>query len=339
MVAVDERPDRAQKLMQALVWAGGTTIEVQDVPTPVVPSGWVMVEPGYVGLCGTDLHIANDEHPRAKPGLVLGHEMVGRLVSELNGAPAGSPVFINPLLNCGECATCRRGRPHICEHLGLLGIDADGGAAELVAVPANHLVALPPHADLRSAALIEPLAVVVRALRRSGMSLGDRIHVIGAGPIGLLVANCARRAGAAEVTISEASPTRAAAAAELGLKVLDYRAPERFADVVFDCTGHPSVSPTITGWVVPGGVVTVVGAYPGVVSTDLQDVMMRELALIGTRVYTADDITAAIALVGRQDSDFASVVTAVLPLSSGPGAFDSLRAGSELKVLLAGPAA
>jgi 2-desacetyl-2-hydroxyethyl bacteriochlorophyllide A dehydrogenase len=325
--------------MDALVWAGGTAVEVRQVPTPQPGPGWALVEVAYAGLCGTDLHIASNEHPRAKPGVVLGHELVGRVATAVDGLPAGSPVFINPLLVCGSCATCKRGRAHICEHLGLVGIDVDGGAAELVAVPKASLLPLPSGVDLRTAALIEPLSVAVRALGRSRMRFGDRVHVLGAGPIGLLVASCSRRAGAAMVTISEVSPVRAEAARSLGFSVVDHASPEPVADVVFDCTGHPVVSPTIARWLVPGGVVTVVAAYPGVVSVDLQDVMMRELALVGVRVYSAEDVITAMAVVQREGSDLGRLVTAVLPLSEGPSAIAALRTGSELKVLLQGPAA
>jgi threonine dehydrogenase-like Zn-dependent dehydrogenase len=188
--------------MQALVWAGETKVEVRDLPMPEPPSGWALVEVAYAGLCGTDLHICDNEHPRAKPGLVIGHELVGRLTSPVGELPAGTPVFVNPLLWCGSCPSCKRGRYQTCYRLQLLGIDRDGGAAEAVAVPEDHLLPLPAGVDMRRAALVEPLSVAVRAVRRSGMRLGDRVHVLGAGPVGLLVASCARLGGASEVTIS-----------------------------------------------------------------------------------------------------------------------------------------
>jgi (R,R)-butanediol dehydrogenase / meso-butanediol dehydrogenase / diacetyl reductase len=325
--------------MEALVWAGGNTLEVRQLRSPEVAPNWSLVEVGYAGLCGTDLHIASNQHPRAKPGVVLGHEFVGRVVDDVGGLEKGSPVFVNPLLFCGTCATCRRGRTHICETLGLLGIDADGGAAELAAVPNASLVPLPPGTNLRRAALIEPTAVAVRAVRRSEMAPGDRVHILGAGPIGLLVARCARLFGAETVTLSEISPLRARAATERGIEVVDSTSPTPRADVVFDCTGHPQVAPTIAGWAVPGGMVTVVGVYPGVVSVDLQDITMRELSVHGTRVYTAEDVGTAMSLVGEDDSEIENLITAVLPLSHGPSAMAALQSGSELKVLLKGPAA
>ncbi|MGD0944301.1 MAG: alcohol dehydrogenase catalytic domain-containing protein [Acidimicrobiales bacterium] len=325
--------------MQAVVWAGGTQVEVRDLPVPEPSPRWTLVDVAYAGLCGTDLHICDDEHPRAKPGLVIGHELVGRLTSPLGELLAGTPVFVNPLLWCGNCPSCKRGRYHTCYRLQLLGIDRDGGAAEVVAVPEDHVLPLPEGVDMRRAALIEPLSVAVRAVRRSGMRLGDRVHVLGAGPMGLLVANCARLGGASEVTISEVSPVRALAAQAMGLGLIDHDPPQPIADVLFDCTGHPAVSPTLSGWVLPGGTVTMVAAYPGVVPVNLQEVMFREISLVGTRVYSFEDITVAIGVVEREGPMLDPLVTAVVPLSEGPWAISALHAGSELKVLLKGPAA
>ena len=325
--------------MQALVWQGGEVVGPAEVAKPVPAPGWALVEPAYVGLCGTDLHICAGEHPRAQPGLVIGHEIVGRLAAACGDLPAGTAVFVNPLLSCGTCLACRRGRSHVCERLGLIGIDADGGAAELVAAPADHLLELPATLDLRRAALVEPLAVAVRAVRRAGLNIGERVHVVGAGPIGLLVGSCARAAGAASVTLSEPVARRAEAAATFGLDLVDLAAQDHAADVVFDCTGHPSVAPTVLGWAAAGGTVVTVGAYPGVVGVNLQDLMFRELRLVGTRVYAPDDVSAAVALIAQGAIDVERVVTDVLPVAEGARAIAHLRAGAELKILIKGPAA
>jgi 2-desacetyl-2-hydroxyethyl bacteriochlorophyllide A dehydrogenase len=198
---------------------------------------------------------------------------------------------------------------------------------------------LPATLDLRSAALIEPVAVAVRAVRRGGLSLGERVHIVGAGPIGLLVGTCARAAGASSVTLSEPVARRAEAAAAFGLELVDVSAQDHSADVVFDCTGHPSVAPTVLGWATAGGTVVTVGTYPGVVGTNLQDLLFRELKLVGTRVYTPDDVAAAVTLVAQGAIDVDRLITGVLPLAEGGHAIAQLRAGGELKVLIEGPAA
>jgi (R,R)-butanediol dehydrogenase / meso-butanediol dehydrogenase / diacetyl reductase len=325
--------------MLALTWAGERAVETVDVAPPEATDGWALVAMAYTGLCGTDLHICAGEHPRAKPGLVIGHEVVGKLVSGVGDMAAGTPVFVNPLLPCGTCRSCGHGHPNVCERIGLLGIDRDGGAAELFVAPSAHLVALPLALDLRSAGLVEPAAVAVHAVRRAALTSGQRVHIVGAGPIGLLVASCARLESPSGLTISEPSAERASVAAALGFDLLDVGAPDHSADVVFDCTGHPAVAASVLAWAGTGGTVVTVGAYPGVVGVDLQDLMFRELAIVGTRTYTPDDVGTAVTLMERGAIDASRLTTAVMPLADGPRAIEQLRAGRAVKVLLEGPAA
>ena len=320
--------------MQGLVWNGATTVEVTEVPSPDPTPAELLVEPAFVGLCGTDLHICAGEHPRAKPGLILGHEIVGRLARAGAGLGAGAPVFVNPLRACGRCEPCCRGREQVCAELRLIGIDTPGGAAELLAVGAEQCVPLPDTLALDRAAILEPLAVAVRAIRRSGLRFNERVQVVGGGPVGLLVAACARLAGATEVALAEPAPDRARRAENAGLRLVDPESPLGLADVVFDCTGSPAVSPSVLGWAQSGGTVVTVGAYPGLVPFDLQAVMFRELTVLGTRVYRAEDVAAALQLLVNERIDPGLVVTSVLPLTEGAEAIDRLRSGREAKVLL-----
>jgi (R,R)-butanediol dehydrogenase/meso-butanediol dehydrogenase/diacetyl reductase len=319
--------------MQALAWPGGDGAAVHDVDPPSSSAGWALVEVAYCGLCGTDLHICAGEHPRAKPGIVLGHEVSGRLASDADGLAAGTNVVVNPLLACGVCATCRNGRPHTCQNLRLLGIDAAGGAAERVAVPAANLVPVDAGADLRRLAFAEPLAVAVRAVRRAGLALGERVVVAGGGPIGLAVAACARAAGAASIGVVEPSPTRREVAARLGFEALDeLRAAD--ADVVFDAAAHPSVAAAWAESLLPGGRVVVVGVYGRPAAVDLQAATFKELTIVGTRVYSRADLAAAIEMIVAGRFDPEPLLTRDLALADGAEAVPLLRAGRELKVLL-----
>ena len=194
--------------MSVLVWAGGHQAGVTTRPRPDAGDDWVLVDVAYCGLCGTDLHICAGEHPRARPGIVIGHEISGRLHADTGELPAGTKVVVDPLLPCGTCRTCLSRRPHTCATLRLLGIDLPGGAAEQVAVPADRLVPVPDGADLRRLAFAEPLAVAVRAVRRSGLVVGEEVTIVGGGPIGVAVAACARLAGAGRVLVAEPAPGR-----------------------------------------------------------------------------------------------------------------------------------
>lgn len=319
--------------MRAAIYRGTHDAGVVEKPAPEQRHGWAIVAPEYIGVCGTDLHIWEGHHPRAQSGVTLGHEFVGRLTHDTERLTAGTPVFVNPLIGCGQCPACTDGADHVCARVRLFGIDADGGAAELVAVPEQNLLVLPEDANLRHFALVEPASVCVRAVRRSGQRLGDRVRVIGAGPIGLMVALCARQAGAASVTIAEPNPARGAVAAELGFEVTQTTPGEQF-DVVYDCTGHPSVAPQVLDLVVTGGTLVDVGLYRNPTEIDLPSLMRRELRIVGTHVYRPSDVRAAIALIAGGTLPAGLLVSSVLPLSKIQSAFERIAAGTEVKVLL-----
>jgi (R,R)-butanediol dehydrogenase/meso-butanediol dehydrogenase/diacetyl reductase len=323
--------------MAALVWAGGTSVTVEGRPRPVAGPGQVLVDVAYCGLCGTDLHICAGEHPRAEPGIVLGHEISGRLHTDGGGLAAGTKVVVDPLLPCGGCRPCRGGRPHTCANLRLLGIDVPGGAAEQVAVAADRVLPVPDGADLRRLAFAEPLAVAVRAVRRSGLTLGEEVTVVGAGPIGLAVASCARLAGAARVLVAEPASARRRLAADLGFEAA--AAPSGQADVVFDAAGHPAVAAGLADAVAPAGRVVLVGVYGAPATLDLRTVTFKEATLIGTRVYSREDVRVATEMVVGGAFDPEPLITSTVPLRRAPAAIADLGAGREVKVLVQGGAA
>lgn len=318
---------------------------VEKVSRPRAEEGWVLVDVAFAGICGTDLHICAGEHPRAEAPLVLGHEFVGTLHEDIDGLAAGQPVAVEPLLSCGECTPCRSGQPHVCVRLRLIGIDVPGGVAEQVAVPADRLVPLPADLDLRRAAFVEPLAVAVHAVRRSGLGLGDPVMVAGAGPIGLAVASCARLAGAGAVFVSEPAEPRRHVAQELGFVTLDTDDPasdlrEHTGDegvpLVFDTAAHPAVAAHITSWTATSGRIVFVGTYGTPATLDLQDVVFRELETIGCRVYTRKDIETAVLLIADGRFDPEPFITSTVSLSDAPTALEKLRSGDGLKVLIEG---
>lgn len=333
--------------MAAFVWQGGERVAVQEVPRPEAREGWALVDVAFAGICGTDLHICAGEHPRAEAPLVIGHEFVGTLSEDADGLAAGTPVAVEPLLNCGRCTPCRTGRSHVCERLRLIGIDVPGGLAEQAAVPVDRLVPLPDGANLRRAAFVEPLAVAVHAVRRSGLGLGDAVMIAGAGPIGLAVGNCARLAGAGTVFVSEPAESRRLVAEELGFVLLDPGDPTadlrgrtggEGVPVVFDTAAHPAVAASITSWTATSGRIVFVGTYGRPAALNLQDVVFRELKTVGCRVYTRGDVNAAVALVADGRFDPEPLITSTVGLEEAPEALARLRSGDELKVLIEGRA-
>ena len=319
----------------ALVWEGGTIVAVRPVPVPESRPGWVAVDVAYAGICGSDLHIAAGEHVRAQPGIVLGHEFVGHLGEPYGDLPAGHPVFVNPTVHCGVCDACLAGRTNVCRTLTLVGIDYPGGIAPRTVVPGYGIYPLPLNVDLVAAAVIEPLAVAVRAVRRSGLAVGNRTHVLGGGPIGCLVSMVAVAAGAT-VTMSEPSESRRKYATDLGITIVE--SPQDLgngADVVFDASGQSAVAGELLRWVRVAGTAVIVGAYkPGLHGVDLLSVMFAETTIIGTRIYSRSDIEAAIDLVTADRLDAHRLISTIFPLNDAVAALDSLRRGEGMKVLI-----
>jgi len=332
--------------MKAAVWSATDQVDVADLPIPEVPAGWALVKVAYNGICGTDLAILHGKHPRAAAPLIMGHEISGWVKrAGATGPAAGTLVVVEPLISCGLCRSCKNGLTHVCRRLGLYGIDAPGGMAQYVALPPEVLHAVPDGVDPRTATLAEPLAVAVHALERSGMRAGDTVAVYGAGPIGILVALVARHEGAAAVVITEPSPWRCEVAAHLsftvvaqGSTVAATLAPltdDEGADTTFDCSAHPSVAAELAATTRVRGRIVVVGVYKAPAALDLQAVCFKEQSLIGVRVYTTADLTAAIELIASGALGLEAFPTKAFDLTDVGAAFDAATSGQEcLKVLL-----
>jgi len=333
-------------MMQAGYWVKPETIEVRNNPLPRQP-GEVLLKVAYGGICGTDMMIYLGKHPRAKAPLVMCHEFVGTVVEDPSGTFAvGQPAAINPLLMCGKCYACRNGIPHICASLGLLGIDRDGGFAEYASVPLNTVRPLSPDLPLVQAALIEPLAVAVHAVRVSDLAVADETVVLGAGPVGLMVAQVARLAGACKVWVTERSPARIAIARALGFKVLDSSAGEVLPTllggskgtgypVVFETAGVQTTVTESAKLVRPGGQVLQVGMPKTPPTVDYTLLSFREIRITPIRVYRQEDFDLAITLAEGDKIDLVKPVSHVLPLSRLGEAMELARqADSACKILL-----
>jgi (R,R)-butanediol dehydrogenase / meso-butanediol dehydrogenase / diacetyl reductase len=324
----------------ALVLTGIDEFAIEPRELAEAGAGQVGVDVGWVGLCGTDLHIVEGDHPRARFPLVLGHELVGHA---LGGPLAGRAVVVDPLIACGACSACQLGERHVCANLRLLGIDRDGGLSGRVDVDPDRLHAVPDGLDPAVAALAEPLAVAVHAARRARVAAGDKVVIMGAGPIGLLLAFAARQAGATMILIAEPAPTRRAFAQAAGFDTLDALDPlddlERrtsgwLADVVFDAAAAPAVAALLPRLVRPAGRISLVGTYGRPVEFDLQAVLFRELNLIGNRVYQPGDIDAALAMLAADPASFRPMISDVVSLDEAPAAFARLRTGQGVKYLV-----
>lgn len=317
---------------------------VEQAPAP----GEVRLEVAYCGICGTDLHIAHGAmDQRVRTPQVIGHEMSG-VVAELGAGVddfrVGEPVVVRPLDTRGE-TPADKGFSHIGAGLKFLGIDAPGAFQRSWTVPAFTLHHLPDGVDLRLAALVEPLAVACHDVRRAELAAGETAVVMGAGPIGLLVALVAAAEGA-RVVVSEVNAARLAFAEELGFETIDAGAAdvaERVveltagarADVVFEVSGAPAAALAMTQLASVRGRIVVVAIYPEPQPVRLFDFFWKELQLRGARVYEPEDFDRAIELIAAGTMPLERLISRVESLERLPSLFEELAHGtSDIKVIV-----
>jgi len=255
--------------MKAAVWYGREDLRIEDVPEPSVGKDQVKIRVRWCGICGSDVHeyregpmiISKKPHPltgKSSP-VILGHEFSGDVLAVGEGVrriKVGDRVTINCLIYCGSCHFCLEGEYNMCLRLATVGLAWDGAFAETVVVPEYTVLKLPDSVTYEMASFAEPLAVAVRAVKRSRLKVGDTTVVVGAGPIGLLVLQAARAAGASRVFAVELIPSRRELAKELGAdavfdpvqvdvgKEIAERTDGLRGNVAFECVGNQSAFDT-----------------------------------------------------------------------------------------------
>ncbi|MCB9450604.1 MAG: zinc-dependent alcohol dehydrogenase family protein [Anaerolineaceae bacterium] len=268
---------------------------VVSTPEPEISANDVLIQVHAAGICGTDLHIFKGEYEAMYP-LTPGHEFSGEVVAvgtNVTRFRVGDRVTADPNIPCNTCDYCQRNEPNQCRNLRAIGVTRNGAFAEYVAAPESVVFAI-GDMSYSAAALIEPLACVVWGLKRVEVQPGDSALVLGAGPMGLLVAQSLKSAGAARVVVTDLIPWRLAMAEQLGAAAtvvtdagqdarLKSIAPDGFA-IVVDATGIPAVLESTFRYVKPRGTIWVFGVTP--VGTHVQfpayEVFRRDLKIIGS---------------------------------------------------------
>ena len=337
-----------QSDVRRIVVNAADDIRVEQVAAPIAAPGEVVVKSSIVGICGSDVHAAHGRHPFMSLPFWPGHEVIGVVEAAGADAPAalvGQRVVIEPNLACGECTPCQRGRYNICATLDVFGCQTPGGMTDRFAIAADRVIPLRDDLSDREAALIEPLATPVHAVRRAGDLRGARVVVFGAGPIGLFVTIAALHAGAERVVVADLLESKRARAERLGAAgSFDSSAPDAAeaalrelggkADVVFDCVSRESTVHLAIEILEKGGTVMTVGVPAGPTTIDLELIQDREIALLGNLMYVRQDVEAAIALLRERRLPLDELITGVFPLDQAQQAFDASNDPEQVKVLV-----
>lgn len=321
--------------MKAVRWHGRGDVRLDEVPDPDPPGpGEVVVRVLLTGVCGTDFEEvragpltipADAPHPltgRSAP-ITLGHEVLGEVAvvgPDVVDLAFGDRVVLDGLASCGECESCRRGRPTLCSRLASIGLHRDGGMAEYLAVPAATCVPVPDSVPDELAVLAEPLAVAVRAVRRARIAPDDRVLVIGVGAVGRCVAAVALLQ-AASVAVQDASSARIANARVADPRLQESAGTPESADVVFDCAGTEVSFARALEAAARGGIVVLVGVAESVSGFSPLAAALKELTIVTSLSHDIDDDTrAAVDLLASGKLALSGVVAQTLRLEDAPGA-------------------
>ena len=286
-------------------------IEFRETDKPEVGDNEVLMKIHRIGVCGSDVHVWHGKHPYTPYPVVQGHEYaatVEAVGSNVNDVEVGSKVTAIPQVVCGECGPCKRGDYHICDNLKVQGFQAPGVAQDYFVTTVDKIVKLPESFSFEQGAFVEPVSVAVHSVNRLENIDGKNVVVLGAGPIGNLVAQVAQGYGA-NVLVTDLSDYRLDIAKQCGLENVSNAADESLTEAVkrvfgddgfyhaFECVG---VEPTMTSVIESigkGGEIVVVGVFGDKPKIDVGLIQDRELKLIGTLMYKRNDYVEAVKLI------------------------------------------
>ena len=327
--------------MKALVYYGRDDLRYEDFPEPNrLNPGEVRIRVRASGLCHTDfneirngpLYVSAKPHPRTGrcAPLVIGHEFSGDVVElgrEVDGLRVGDRVAVNAVDACRQCELCRQERYALCPNAAYIGFNRDGGYAEMAVVPAQCCYVLPASVSYKAGSLVEPMAVSLHAVRNAGQKIGSRTAVVGGGTLGLCTLQCLLATGAREVHVLETFSSRRRFAEQLGATAVwdpkegDPAAALRHAgnglgvDASFECAGSRSGLEMALRITRPGGVICILGIYPGSFEFNWNGVLAAEQTIVTSLSY-GDEYPSVIAMLAGKRLNADPLVTEILPLAA-----------------------
>lgn len=311
----------------------------------------VVVKVNAAGICGTDLKIYQGKYPNIKWPIILGHEFSGQVAAVgegVEGLPVGTNVTARPgISHCGRCRMCIEGKTNVCSEKNRLGFEQNGAFAEYVRVHKDQIHVLPEEIDLTTAAMIEPLAVVVHALRSVTIKPSDTVLVIGPGPIGL-IALLLSKANGATVAISGLSKDhkKLSLAQELGADLLIDAEKENGinkllemtdgdgSDIVLECTGTAGGVNQGLELCRTGGIYVQIGTWSHPLTVDFMKIAYKELTITGSYGHTKLDWRNSIQLLQTKRIDLTPLIQGIYSMNEWEKAFKDAESGEKAKILI-----
>jgi len=334
--------------MKAAVFYEPNKIEIERVEEPKIGYGDILVKVLISLTCGTDVKLYKRGHPLVRPPRIIGHEFVGEIVKVGEGVrefKIGQRVVSANSAPCNSCFYCKIGRENLCENLNecIIGFTLDGSYAEYLRIPERivrqNTFVVPEDVNLKRMALLEPLACVIHGQILGDIKIGDKVTIIGSGPIGLLHAKISSLRGAKEVIVMDYNQTRLDKAKEFGAtKTILIKEKDFFedSDVVIEAMGRPETWEMAIKICRKGGkVIFFGGCPPGTkASLDTKKVHYEELSLIGSFHHTPSSVLKAYHLLTNGKVEGEKLITDEMNLDKVKEALDTVSEKKNLKVAI-----
>ena len=322
--------------MLTVICESPRNLQALERPRPERAPGELLLRVKRVGVCGTDLHIFTGNQPYLAYPRVMGHELSG-VVEEADadsGFAPGDAVYVMPYLSCGHCIACRQGKPNCCVRIQVLGVHRDGAFTEYLSVP-QRFVGKAAGISLDQAAMLEFLAIGAHAVRRGQVAAGQRVLVVGAGPIGLAAMIFAKLRGAAVTAIDGRQDRLDVALAHVGVAAavklgdgdeaeLSHLTDGEFFDTVFDATGNPQAMERGFRFIAHGGRYVLVSIVQGDIRFSDPEFHKREATLLSSRNATTEDFETVMKAMRDGQVPDAALATHRLALADVPAGFPRL---------------
>lgn len=312
------------------------TLRAEDRPMPLRGDNEVLLRVKRVGVCGTDLHIFTGNQPYLSYPRVMGHELSGIIEDAPEGShlSPGDQVYVMPYLSCGKCIACRQGKTNCCVNIQVLGVHRDGAFTEYLSVP-QAFVHKADGVSLDQAAMVEFLAIGAHAVRRADVRNGQRVLVVGAGPIGMAAMIFSKLRGAQVSALDTRKDRLDFCTAQLGMaasvqisdddeKRLAALTNNEFFDVVFDATGNPKAMERGFKFVAHGGTYVLISVVGATISFSDPEFHKRETTLLGSRNATTEDFETVLEAMRAGLIPDAALNTHRLALADVPTDFKNL---------------
>ena len=343
--------------MNAVIYYGKGDVRYEKTPLPICRAGELRVRVEACAVCGSDFKTFNNGNPRMKPPIVMGHEFTGAIETvgdEVTGFAVGDRIVMATSISCGECVYCRRGWNNLCAKLNPMGFSYPGGMAEYLIVPSaairnGHVVKVPDAIAPEHAALSEPVSCAVNCVENCGISGGEIVVIVGAGPLGILNMYVARKYGATKLILAQRAGKRFAQATSFPCDRLVNTTTEDLATVVRSETGGVGADVVIVAapdaaaqeqsldLVRKRGRICFFASLPAgasMLSLDSRKIHYNELFVCGASDSTPTQVRKAVALLAKPDFPGWKIADPLLRLPDIQKAFATIAARDGMRVVL-----